>query len=233
MRRRAFAVSALLTHAMLAAPAVVAPAWADDWPSRQIKLVIPYPPGGPTDISTRIVMEKAGHILRQPILFDNKAGASGMIGAEYAKGQAPDGYTFLATTVAMLTITRHLQPIPFDPEKDFLTVAHVDLVGGARHQPLGAGQHHGRVRGLRESQPGQGQFRFRRACHHHPSLWRDSEPRGRHQDGARALQGQRPGDAGPAGRPDPGAVRPDDAALHPGRQAQGAGNHLRLALAAE
>src|SRR5262245_5516180 len=123
MRRRAFAVSALLTHAMLAAPAVVAPAWADDWPSRQIKLVIPYPPGGPTDISTRIVMEKAGHILRQPILFDNKAGASGMIGAEYAKGQAPDGYTFLATTVAMLTITRHLQPIPFDPDKDFLTVA--------------------------------------------------------------------------------------------------------------
>ncbi|HYX02111.1 MAG TPA: tripartite tricarboxylate transporter substrate binding protein [Reyranella sp.] len=100
-----------------------APALANDWPTRQIKIVIPYPPGGPTDISTRIVMDKAGQILGQPMLFDNKAGASGMIGAEYAKGQAPDGHTFLATTVAMLAITRHLQPIPFDPEKDFLTVA--------------------------------------------------------------------------------------------------------------
>jgi tripartite-type tricarboxylate transporter receptor subunit TctC len=103
--------------------AVAAPAIADDWPSRQVKLVIPYPPGGPTDISTRIVMEKVGQLLGQPILFDNKGGASGMIAAEYAKTQPADGYTFLATTVAMVAITRHLQPIPFDPEKDFLTVA--------------------------------------------------------------------------------------------------------------
>jgi len=51
-------------------PAIVR---ADDWPNRQIKIVIPYPPGGPTDISTRIVMEKAGQLLGQPILFDNKA----------------------------------------------------------------------------------------------------------------------------------------------------------------
>jgi tripartite-type tricarboxylate transporter receptor subunit TctC len=115
MLRRTF-VSAL-------GAAVAAPAIADDWPSRQVKLVIPYPPGGPTDISTRIVMEKAGQLLGQPILFDNKGGASGMIGAEYAKTQPADGYTFLATTVAMVAITRHLQPIPFDPEKDFLTVA--------------------------------------------------------------------------------------------------------------
>jgi tripartite-type tricarboxylate transporter receptor subunit TctC len=102
---------------------VAMPAFADDWPTKQIKVVIPYPPGGPTDISMRIVMEKVGQLLGQPILFDNKGGASGMIGAEYAKTQPADGYTFLGTTVAMVAITRHLQPIPFDPEKDFLTVA--------------------------------------------------------------------------------------------------------------
>jgi tripartite-type tricarboxylate transporter receptor subunit TctC len=116
----------MLRRSLVAALALAGwatPALANDWPARQIKVVIPYPPGGPTDISTRIVMEKAGHVLGQPMLFDNKAGASGMIGAEYAKSQAPDGYTFLATTVAMLAVTRHLQPIPFDPEKDFLTVA--------------------------------------------------------------------------------------------------------------
>ena len=106
--------------AAVAAPAIVR---ADDWPNKQIKVVIPYPPAGPTDISTRIVMEKAGQILGQPMLFDNKGGASGMIGAAYAKTQPADGYNFLSTTVAMLAITRHLQTIPFDPDKDFLTVA--------------------------------------------------------------------------------------------------------------
>ena len=103
--------------------AAATPVLADEWPNRQIKLVIPYPPGGPSDISSRIVMEKAAQLLGQPILFDNKGGASGMIGAEYAKTQPADGYTFLTTTVAMVAITRHLQQIPFDPEKDFATVA--------------------------------------------------------------------------------------------------------------
>jgi tripartite-type tricarboxylate transporter receptor subunit TctC len=117
--------------AALGASAAVLPARADEWPSRQIKIVIPYPPGGPTDISTRIVMEKTGQLLGQPILFDNKGGASGMIGAEYAKNQATDGYTFLANTIAMVAITRHLQPIPFDPDKDFLTVARMATSWGA------------------------------------------------------------------------------------------------------
>ena len=107
------------------------PASAQEWPARQIKVVIPYPPGGPTDISTRIVMEKVGRLLGQPILFDNKGGASGMIGAEYAKNQPADGYTFLANTIAMMAITRHLQPIPFDPDKDFLTVARMATSWGA------------------------------------------------------------------------------------------------------
>ena len=115
MRRRTL-LSAL-------AAAAAAPAFADDWPNRQIKIVIPYPPGGPTDITTRIVMDKVGQLLGQSVLFDNKGGASGMIGAAYAKTQPADGYNFLATTVAMLAITRHLQPIPFDPDKDFLPVA--------------------------------------------------------------------------------------------------------------
>jgi tripartite-type tricarboxylate transporter receptor subunit TctC len=123
MLRRTF-VSALGASAAL-------PALADDWPTRQIKVVIPYPPGGPTDISTRIVMEKTGQLLGHPILFDNKGGASGMIGADYARTQPADGYTFLATTIAMMAITRHLQPIPFDPDKDFVTVARMATSWGA------------------------------------------------------------------------------------------------------
>ena len=123
MLRRTFA-------AALGASAAL-PARADTWPTRQVKVVIPYPPGGPTDVSIRIVMEKVGRLLGQPILFDNRGGASGMIGAEYAKTQPADGYTFLGNTIAMMAITRHLQPIPFDPEKDFLTVARIATSWGA------------------------------------------------------------------------------------------------------
>jgi tripartite-type tricarboxylate transporter receptor subunit TctC len=86
-------------------------------------MVIPYPPGGPSDVATRITIEHAARNLGQPAIFDNKAGASGMIGAEFVKNQAVDDHTFLTTTTAMVCITRHLQPIPFDPEKDFLAVS--------------------------------------------------------------------------------------------------------------
>jgi tripartite-type tricarboxylate transporter receptor subunit TctC len=119
MRRRAFTASALAT---LAAP-VAAPAIAQEWPTKPLRMVIPYPPGGPSDVSTRIVMASAAPGLGQPMIFDNKAGASGMIGAEFVKNQPVDNHTFLTTTTAMVCITRHLQPIPFDPEKDFLTVS--------------------------------------------------------------------------------------------------------------
>ena len=57
------------------------------------------------------------------MIFDNKAGASGMIGAEFVKNQPVDNHTFLTTTTAMQCITRHLQPIPFDPERDFIPVS--------------------------------------------------------------------------------------------------------------
>jgi len=125
--RRQF-VTAAAASVALSAPSVVR---AQQWPARQVKVVIPYPPGGPTDVSIRIAMEKVGRLLGQPILFDNKGGASGMIGAEYAKTQPADCYTFLGNTIAMMAITRHLQPIPFDPDKDFLTVARIATSWGA------------------------------------------------------------------------------------------------------
>ncbi|MDP1964158.1 MAG: tripartite tricarboxylate transporter substrate binding protein [Reyranella sp.] len=113
------------------AASLAAPAIAQTWPAKQLHMVIPYPPGGPSDVSTRIVMDRAAQILGQSVLFDNKAGASGMIGAEYVKNQPVDTYTFLTTTTAMVCITRHLQPIPFDPEKDFIPVSRMSTSWGA------------------------------------------------------------------------------------------------------
>ena len=121
MRRRTFTASAL---AAMATPAIGTPATAQQtWPSKPMRMVIPYPPGGPSDVSTRIVLEYASRSLGQPMIFDNKAGASGMIGAEFVKNQPVDNHTFLTTTTAMVCITRHLQAIPFDPEKDFIPVS--------------------------------------------------------------------------------------------------------------
>ncbi|MBU8876711.1 tripartite tricarboxylate transporter substrate binding protein [Reyranella sp. MMS21-HV4-11] len=107
---------------LVAAPAIVSA--QGDWPNKQIRVVIPYPPGGPSDVTTRIVLERAGSILGQSILFDNKAGASGAIGAEHVIKSAPaDGYTFLTTTTAMVCITEHLQPLPYDTSRDLVAVA--------------------------------------------------------------------------------------------------------------
>jgi tripartite-type tricarboxylate transporter receptor subunit TctC len=115
MRRRSFIAG------MVAAPAVASA--QSEWPNKQIRIVIPYPPGGPSDITTRLVLERAGAVLGQSVLFDNKAGASGAIGAEHVKNSPADGYTFLTTTTAMVCITQHLQPLPYDPGKDFVAVA--------------------------------------------------------------------------------------------------------------
>jgi tripartite-type tricarboxylate transporter receptor subunit TctC len=127
MNRRTLA--ALFATAVLTAPAL-AMAQAD-WPNRPLRVIVPYPPGGPSDSSTRIVMERVSSLLGQPIVIDNKGGASGMIGAEAAKLVTPDGYTFLMVTTAMMCITRHLQPIPFDPEKDVVTVGRMATSWGA------------------------------------------------------------------------------------------------------
>src|SRR3982751_3814918 len=106
---------------VLAAPAVASA--QGEWPNRQIRVVVPYPPGGPSDITTRLGLERASALLGQSVLFDTRAGASGAIGAEHVKNAPADGYTFLTTTTAMVCITQHLQPLPYDPARDFVAVA--------------------------------------------------------------------------------------------------------------
>ena len=120
MRRRAFTAAALARRCARRRRPCDRPGVAEQANTHGHPL---RPPGGPSDVSTRIVMDRAAQSLGQPIVFDNKAGASGMIGAEFAKNQTVDNHTFLTTTTAMVCITRHLQPIPFDPEKDFVTVS--------------------------------------------------------------------------------------------------------------
>jgi tripartite-type tricarboxylate transporter receptor subunit TctC len=109
--------------ALLFAGAAVT-AFAQGYPSRPIRMIVPNPAGGANDIVSRIVAQKLGALLGQQIVVDNRGGAGGAIGAEIAAGAAPDGHTLLAATFATHTTIPHLHgKIAYDPRRDFAPIA--------------------------------------------------------------------------------------------------------------
>ena len=96
-----------------------------DYPNRPIKLVVPYPPGGGTDVIARIVQERFQNLLGQPVVIENRGGAAGSIGTEIAAKSAPDGYTVLFTLSSHTINPSIYQKLPFDTAKDFEPVAMV------------------------------------------------------------------------------------------------------------
>jgi tripartite-type tricarboxylate transporter receptor subunit TctC len=95
------------------------PAFAQDWPSKPVKFVSPYPPGGSVDPLARLLGAKLGDSLKQNFIVENRTGASGVIGTEYVAKSAPDGYTFVFIFDTH-AVHQALNPkLPFDPIKDF------------------------------------------------------------------------------------------------------------------
>ncbi len=93
------------------------------YPEKTIRIVVPYPPGGTTDILTRLVAQKLSDSLKQPVLVDNRAGGAAMIGSDLVAKSAPDGYTLLSTGAGPHVINVSLFPkIPYDPLKDFASI---------------------------------------------------------------------------------------------------------------
>jgi len=99
-------------------------AYAQQWPARPIKVVVPYAPGGTIDIIARQLSEELARLLGQPVVVENRAGAGGVVGTEFVARQPADGYTVLLTTVSH-TLTPTLQKLSFDAENDFLPVIHI------------------------------------------------------------------------------------------------------------
>lgn len=98
-------------------------AQADAYPSRPIKLIVPFPPGGGADFTARTLANAMGPVMGQPIVIENRAGASGMIGAEAAAKAQPDGYTILLVDRGALGINPHLYGLErYDPLKSFAYV---------------------------------------------------------------------------------------------------------------
>ncbi len=101
---------------------------AQSWPQKPIRMVIPYPPGGPTGVMGRLVATKLPELLGQPVIVDNKPGASGQMGAADVAKAAPDGYTFL-TNASIHVINPHVYSKPMvDPIREFTPVALIGVV---------------------------------------------------------------------------------------------------------
>src|SRR3954451_15777298 len=110
--------------AVFAVFAAAARAAAAEFPSRPIKLVVPYAAGGPTDVLGRLVGEFLGRDLKQPVIIENKAGAQGAIGAEAVARSEPDGYTLFVAAASIIVLNPMLyKKLPYDPAKDFKMLA--------------------------------------------------------------------------------------------------------------
>jgi tripartite-type tricarboxylate transporter receptor subunit TctC len=115
MRRRALPALAALAAAPLARPALAqAP-----FPNRPLRMIVPLPPGGATDIWARLVAEPMGAFLGQPVVIENRAGAGGMIGSEAVKNAPPDGYTLLFHIASFVQTPVVLRRWPYQPLEDF------------------------------------------------------------------------------------------------------------------
>jgi tripartite-type tricarboxylate transporter receptor subunit TctC len=114
----------LLAIALLALGSTGAGAQA--WPQKPVRFIVPFPPGGATDIAARLLGEKLTQAWGQTVIIENRGGAAGGVGAAEVARAAPDGYTFLFPSGSVMTANQHVYPkLNYDPEKDFVPVTNV------------------------------------------------------------------------------------------------------------
>lgn len=115
---RLVAVASLITASLAAQ--------AQSWPERPVRLVVPFPAGGATDLVARVIAQRVSRDIGRQVIVDNKAGAGGTIGSVEVAKAAADGYTLLLTTSSTHAISPHLMPrLPYDAVKDFTPIAHL------------------------------------------------------------------------------------------------------------
>src|SRR4051794_39881262 len=114
-------VLSLLYIVVLAQPLAVQ---AQAWPTKAVRIIVPYTAGGPADVLVRSMGQQLSDKWKQPVVVENKPGANEIIAAEAAAKSAPDGYTFLLASDAVYTLNSSLySKLPYDPAKDFVPVA--------------------------------------------------------------------------------------------------------------
>src|ERR1700754_663102 len=113
-------VGRLLTGlALLLLPALAS---AQDFPNKPIKLIVPFPPGGPNDIIARVVGQRMSELIKQPVVIENRGGQGGVLGTDAVAKAAPDGYTIGIVSASSLVINPTMEKVPYDVAKDFTPV---------------------------------------------------------------------------------------------------------------
>ena len=125
MQRRFFPALATTVLALAALSA-----WAQsDYPNKPIKLIVPFPPGGTSDVMGRMIAEELTKALKQPVLVENVGGAGGVIGTERGSKATPDGFTLVQTGVGQSAVAHGLNPkLGYDSMRDFI---HISQIGRA------------------------------------------------------------------------------------------------------
>ena len=156
-------IFALAIVAVCFAPSVCAPVYAQSYPTRPLKMIMPFPPGGPIGTTARLVAEQMASRLGQPVVVEERPGAGATIGMAAAAAADPDGYTLLFGSSGSLAVSPALYPnIKYDPVRSFTPVGMVlDRRPAVRGQSVAAGEHGQGVRDLRQGQSGQAQLRCR------------------------------------------------------------------------
>ena len=111
---------------LIAAVLFAAAAQAQSWPQKPVRFIVPFPPGGATDISARLVGQKLSEMWGQTVVIENRGGAAGGVGAAEAARATPDGYTLFFPSGSVMTANQHVYAkLNYDPEKDFVPVTNV------------------------------------------------------------------------------------------------------------
>src|SRR6202051_4748587 len=117
---------ALLTATAL----LLSPAWAvaQDFPSKAIRLIVPFPPGGPNDIIARVVGQRMSELAKPPVVIENRGGQAGVLGTDAVGKANPDGYTIGIVSASALVISPTMETVPYDVSRDFSPVTLVVTV---------------------------------------------------------------------------------------------------------
>jgi tripartite-type tricarboxylate transporter receptor subunit TctC len=106
----------------------VASVAAEDFPAHQIRLIVPFPAGGPNDIIARVIGQRVSEIIKQPIIIDNRGGQGGVLGTEVVAKAKPDGYSIVITSAGPLAISPTMEKVAYDPLKDLQPITLVAKV---------------------------------------------------------------------------------------------------------
>jgi len=109
-------------------PFLAAVASAEDFPNKQIRLIVPFPPGGPNDIIARIVGQRMSELMKQVVVIDNRGGQAGVLGTDAVAKATPDGTTIGIVSASALVISPTMETVPYDVRKDFAPVTLVVTV---------------------------------------------------------------------------------------------------------